>query len=61
MRVPLGHCNAEMSRQLHDCKCMRSRFRQPGKEAVRFRLPDRIVADDICEAAPIKETLLRGL
>lgn len=31
MHVPLGHRDAGMSRQLHDCKCIRSRFTQSGE------------------------------
>ena len=34
MHLPLGHSDAGMSRQLHDCKCIRSCLPQPGEEGV---------------------------
>ena len=42
MYVPLGHHDTGMSRQLHDCKCIRSGLPQARQEGVPESVEDEL-------------------
>jgi hypothetical protein len=46
MHVPLGHSDAGMSRQPHDCKCICSRFTQPGEELMAEPMKNELSGEE---------------